>query len=265
MTTRPRSTSSLALLLALALAGAPLAAVEPEHVGAWTILPYGASNPTLTCLPLAACLVALEDGETVQARFLPDTARWETEIGSTGPGGRTPVLAIKPKDCGITSNLYVTTDRRVYTFVLSSPACDPTALSPATLRFDQVRFNYPEEFSRIWHEPVSPPALGIPTAATQLSELNFDYDWDAGRHGVDPKAVYDDGSRTFIVIKASDRNADSPAVFIRGEGNKLEAVNFTPPTRGGTTYTVDRVVPEILLVSGASSSQRTVIHNRRAR
>jgi hypothetical protein len=42
---------------------------------------------------VGACLVALEDGETIEGRFLPDSARWQVELGTTGPAQRIPVLA----------------------------------------------------------------------------------------------------------------------------------------------------------------------------
>jgi P-type conjugative transfer protein TrbG len=257
---------TLLAVLALSAALPGWAAEDPasDQIGAWTIVPYGAANPVLTCMPLGACLVALEAGETIESRFLPDSARWQVEPGTTGPGERTPVLAIKPKECGISTNLFVTTDRRVYTFLLAAPACDPSQLSAAAIHFDQIRFSYPEAFQKIWQESAAPPAPGLATAAGRISDLNFDYTWSAGRHGVEPKVVYDDGSRTYIVLEDEDRGHEAPAVFVRGEGGKLEAVNFMPPMAGASTYTVDRVVADLVLVSGPSSNQKTLIRNRKA-
>ncbi|HEY0515254.1 MAG TPA: TrbG/VirB9 family P-type conjugative transfer protein [Thermoanaerobaculia bacterium] len=234
----------------------------PAPRGTWTSVPYGTANPTLHCMPLGACIVALQEGETLEARFLSDTARWEIEPGTTGQGGRIPVLAIKPKECGITSNLFVTTDRRVYTFLLEAPACDPAQLSAGTLRFDQLRFTYPEEFARLWQEPAPPVALGVSIGARRVSELHFDYTWSGGRKAIEPKIVYDDGAKTYIVLKDEDQHREAPAVFIHGEHDSLEAVNFTPPPAGGATYTVDRVVSELVLVTGPSSSEKTVIHRK---
>jgi P-type conjugative transfer protein TrbG len=259
--------TTLAIVLALAstLPGHGSEVPVPDQIGAWTILPYGASNPVLNCMPLGACLVALEDGEAVQSRFLPDSARWQVEPGTTGPGERTPVLAIKPKECGISTNLFVTTDRRIYTFLLNSPACEPSQLSASTIKFDQVRFSYPEAFLKIWQESAPQPAAGIALSAVRVNDLNFDYTWSAGRRAVEPRVVYDDGSRTYIVLKEEDRGREAPAVFVHGDHGKLEAVNFIPPAAGATTYTVDRVGAELVLVSGASSNQRTLIRSRKVR
>jgi P-type conjugative transfer protein TrbG len=257
---------AVALVLSFAVDLVPANAGDaPGPRGTWTSVPYGTANPTLHCMPLGACIVALEEGETLAGRFLSDTARWEIEPGTTGPGGRIPVLAIKPKECGITSNLFVTTDRRVYTLLLEAPACDPAQLSGGSagaLHFDQLRFTYPEEFARLWQEPAPPVAPGVSIGARKVSELHFDYTWSGSRKAIEPKIVYDDGAKTYIVLKDEDQHREAPAVFIHGEHDSLEAVNFTPPPAGGATYTVDRVVSELVLVTGPRSSEKTVIHRK---
>jgi type IV secretory pathway VirB9-like protein len=247
---------------------APRASETPDHLGTWSLVAYGSTNPVLNCSPLGACIVALEEGETIESRFLPDSARWQVEPGATGPGQRTPLLAVKPKECGIASNLIVSTDRRVYTFILNAPACDPGQLSATTLKFDQVRFTYPEAFARLWQPapPVVPaPGPTVGTTALRPDQLNFDYTWSAGRKGVEPQTVYDDGVKTYIVVREEDLRRDAPAVFIHGEHDLLEAVNFSPPVPGSRTYTVDRVVRDLVLVSGPSSAERTLIRNRKGR
>ena len=236
-----------------------------DRLGTWTLIPYGASNPVLNCSPLGACIVALEDGETIESRFLPDSARWQVEPGTTGPNQRTPLLAIKPKECGIASNLIVSTDRRVYTFILNAPACDPGRLAPGTIEFDQVRFTYPEAFALLWQSAAPAPGPTLATSASRLDQLNFDYSFSAGRKAIEPQTVYDDGQKTYIVLREADLDREAPAVFLRGEHDRLEAVNFSPPAHGNRTYVVDRVTRELVLVSGPSAAERTLIRNRKGR
>jgi type IV secretory pathway VirB9-like protein len=237
-----------------------------DHLGSWSVIEYGRTTPTLRCMPLGACMVALEDGESISGRFMPDTARWEISVGTTGPGQRIPILAIKPKECDIASNLYVTTDRRIYTFLLEAPPCgDPTALSAANLRFDQVRFTYPEEFARLWAPELPSVSPGLLLGSRSVGELNFEYRWWAGREGLAPKVVYDDGAKTYIVLNEKDRLRDAPAVFVKGAEGELEAVDFEAPQNGGLVYVVNRVVSELVLVGGPRSTQRTTIRNRGAR
>ncbi len=255
---RSLAPTALALLLAIP-------AFAEDSQGPWKVLTYGSdSTPTLTCTPLAACLVALQPGETLKDRFLADSASWEVEPGTAGPDQRTPVLAIKPKRCASTTNLLITTNRRVYTFLLLSPACNPETLQAADKTFDVVRFIYPEDWAKVWDDTPPPPipTPGIATRAARVADLNFDYSIKAGRKAIEPKIVYDDGAKTFIVLRSEDLRLDSPAVFVQGSGG-LEAVNFTPPPAGSSTYVVDRVVSDLVLVCGPKSNQRTEIHNRK--
>ena len=258
---------ALALWPSIGRAETPVAAIPDgtDRLGTWSLVPYGSSNPVLNCSPLGACIVALEDGETIESRFLPDSARWQVEPGTAGPSQRTPLLAIKPKECGIASNLIVSTDRRVYTFILNAPACEPDKLAPATIRFDQVRFTYPEAFAQLWQPAPPAPGPTLATAASRVDQLSFDYSVSAGRKAITPQTVYDDGVRTYIVLREEDLARDAPAVFLQGEHDRLEAVNFSPPVHGGRTYTVDRVARELVLVSGPGAAERTLIRNRKGR
>lgn len=241
---------------------------RPETLGLpndWKVITYGKDTPALTCSPLGACIVALQPSEEIINRFLPDSNGWDVKLGQAGPGGSVPVLAIKPKDCGITSNLVVTTSRRIYAFLLSSPACDPPTLTtPSAIFFDRVAFEYPEDFAVTWTE--TPPlieAQGIPTQAASVANLNFDYSWKPGRRSLTPLTVYDDGSRTFVVLRSQDLSKPAPAFFVRGKDGSLEVVNFAEPTAGGRVYAVDRVVPELVLATGNKPADQTVI--RRAK
>src|SRR4029077_19970623 len=171
------------LLLTATIFASPSAhAQTPAREGAWKEVAFGETTTTLTCNPLAACLVQLEVGEVIEARFLADSSGWEVEPGTAGPSARIPVLAIKPHRCGETTNLFVTTDRRVYTLVLDSPPCDPETLKASPSNFDQIRFTYAKDFARLWQDgPLAPPSTpNSVTAPSRLDQLNFDYTLSAG-------------------------------------------------------------------------------------
>jgi type IV secretory pathway VirB9-like protein len=242
-------------------------AAEPENAGPWQVATYGSTPPpTLRCNPLAACLVALEPGEVINSRFLADTASWDLEVAPAGPDAKVPLVAVKPHRCATTTNLFIATDRRVYTLILQSPECqDPAKVTASPDNFTQLRFTYPQEFARTWEQPRPLPTNGVASTATKLSQLNFDYTWDTGRRSLDPKLVYDDGAHTFIVLRHEDLNRDFPAVFVEGSNGKLESVNFTAPPPGEATYTVDRVTSRLVLVLGPDKRQKTTITNRKAR
>lgn len=97
---------------------------------AYVAYPYGHSQPTLTCAPLRACVIELEPGEAVLGLVSGDTERWIIGQTLAGPGGATPLVVVKPTDHDLTTNLLVTTDRRIYELTLDAPAS--TRTSPAT-------------------------------------------------------------------------------------------------------------------------------------
>ena len=83
--------------------------------GAFLTFPYGHSQPTVTCAPLRACVIELQAGESVLSRIAGDTQRWEIELAPAGPDGHTPLVVVKPHDCGLTTNLVLTTTAgRIY-------------------------------------------------------------------------------------------------------------------------------------------------------
>jgi type IV secretion system protein TrbG len=256
-----RIAQSLALAVLISLP----ALADEARSPVWREVPYGESTPKLSCTPLSACLVALQTGETVQSRFLADSSGWEVQPGTTGPQQGLPILAIKPHNCGLSTNLFVSTDRRVYELLLEALPCDAPTLKAEAIPI--LRFIYPEAFGRNWADdaPAAPPAPGVALQATTVTNLNFAYEWSSGRKAIDPKIVYDDGKRTYIVLRPEDVNRGyAPAVFALS-GGKLEAVNFTPPLPGGATYVIDRVVAQLALVVGNDKNQRTTINRKGAR
>lgn len=259
---RPRVCSAFLAVSLLTSSFLP-AEESPAQSAGWRLVPYGTEVPTLSCSPLGACMIALEEGEQIESRFLADSARWEVEPGSTGA---IPLVAVKPRECGIASNLYLSTDRRIYTLLLLSPACDPAHLNdPAGIKFDQIRYTYPGQFRRLWQPTAPADPSAIHTSARSVADLNFSYRWSAGRRAVEPRIVYDDGSRTYLVLDRMDPALHTPAVFVKGENGQLEAVNFAAPLPGGTTYTVDRIADELVLVSGPARAEKTTIRRERRR
>src|SRR5690606_23931614 len=76
---------------------------------------FGEAVPVLGCAALRACRVEMEPGERLLSPpALGDTERWLTAEISSGPGGLVPVVVVKPTACGISTNLVIATDRRIY-------------------------------------------------------------------------------------------------------------------------------------------------------
>src|SRR5438034_11784048 len=86
------------------------------------------------------------------SRIAGDLTRWEVTPAAAGPDGRTTLVVVKPKDCDLTTNLVLATDRRIYDLTLDSPPCRATVGRSETNPQDpyarHVRFYYPDQTVR---------------------------------------------------------------------------------------------------------------------
>ena len=105
---------------------------QPVVVGSVTAHPFGHATPTLTCTPLRACTIQLEGGETlVHEPIAGDVERWKIAQAGAGPDGRSTIVVVKPTDCALTTNVVISTDRRLYDLTLDSPRCRSDTTNPA--------------------------------------------------------------------------------------------------------------------------------------
>lgn len=118
--------------------------------------------------------VILDPNEQIENVALGDSAAWQVT-----PNRRGDHLFIKPLQSGGTTNLTVITDARVYTFELSA-TYGPTADTPFT-----VRFLYPDAGPSIARD-ISPPQ-------SEAGRYRL-----SGSRALRPRAVSDDGMRTYI-------------------------------------------------------------------
>ncbi len=238
-----------------------------------TVVSYGQETPRLRCAPLRACVVELEEGETIYATVSGDTERWTIARVAAGPRGRTPLLAIKPTACDLATNLVVLTDRRIYLLDLQAPACpggDPER--PGQAFTPLLRFSYP----RLVDWQADPASLAAASAAASafalaapipVERLNFHYRWERrGRFPWTPEAIFDDGVHTYIRLPARTRQDATPVLFLLGERGATELLNYSYRPGVDTAYYVtDRVVDRAVLVLGAGRGQRrlTLINEAR--
>ena len=239
--------------------------------------PFGHREPTLICAPLRICSIVLEAGETVLDVLTGDTQHWQTFDLSTGPGGARPIVGVRPMvdfefadTCDKTTNLIITTDRRIYDVLLELPPCSAEEASdpnPHRPYHRQLSFYYPSDLISRWHtraqlrriqeqalaaEQVAPPpptALG-PAGALGL---NWRYRVRRERHLFRrsprfpwrPRAVFDDGARTYIKLPPEAR--DLPAVF-EVSGSEDVLVNFTPAADDPSLLILPGIAERLVLV-----------------
>jgi type IV secretion system protein VirB9 len=228
----------------------PLAlfAVEPGV----TVVPFGTAAPELQCETLRVCAVELETGERVVKTYLGDGERWKVDVQLSQEGGVKPLVVLKPTECGIETNLIVSTDRRIYDVLVRSRSCDNPGeglkLGPRRLRFEYGGF------SQAWKDRGQPGTVAGAPAAVKPQNLNFNYSWSGGRRGPKPKLVYDDGERVYVRLEKVPEKA--PAIFSKG----AEGFEIVPFRLEGSVYVIEAMPEELVLVSGPHEKRdRTLV------
>ncbi len=221
--------------------------------------PFGHAQPTLTCGVLRACVIELEPGELVLSRIAGDTERWEITPATAGADGKTALVVVKPRDCDITTNVVLVTDRRLYDLTLDSPPCKSRVTNPQQTYARHVRFYYPDETVAPWRKP--DPQTSVRIAPDALS-LNFHYEVKKDRQFPwAPAQVFDDGTRVYIKLPEDARGSVAPVLFVlEGDGGK-SLVNYS--VLGGDTYVTDRLFDRAELVAGVDGNERRVVIERK--
>lgn len=227
--------------------------------GNFITFPFGHSQPTVTCARLRACVVELEAGEIVLSRIAGDLERWEIAPAPSGADGRTTLVVVKPRDCDLTTNLVLATDRRIYDLTLDSPPCRGSAsrasTNPQESYVRHVRFYYPDETVAQWSRPAAPPVRN------DLTQLHFDYEVRRDRQFPwQPAQVFDDGAHVYIKLPDSARHGEAPALFmVAADGNRT-LLNYNLI---GDTYVTDRLFDRGVLVADIDGKERKISLERR--
>lgn len=244
----------------------PVVAAEREYArtgvartveqGAFETFPYGHAQPTVTCAPLRACVIELEAGESVLSKIAGDTQRWEIQLAVAGTNGQTPLVVVKPHDCGLTTNLVLATNAgRIYDLTLDSPPCPHSGLNPRGIYVRHVRFYYPDALVESWTAPQTAPTTVSPGTAN-ISALNFAYRIGAERHVAwVPIAVFDDGAHCYIKLPPGASHREAPALFALADDGSKILLNYNLV---GDGYVTDRVFRSAVLVVGEDGHERTV-------
>ena len=186
------------------------------------------------CQPYRVTDLILEPGEQViEMPFLSEEQVWEIGAGVSRSGNvDTQHFFLKPAYSGLITAFIIITDKRVYHFLLKSfKDCYMT----------QVKFSYPNTM------PFTLKTEAMKENMNRLSKemvgvdprfLSFDYKMTYSIFRKPywlPVRVYDDGSKTYIVMNETVLHMTSPVLF----NHKNERIN----------YSVDKtliVIPELI-------------------
>jgi type IV secretion system protein VirB9 len=216
---------------------------------------FGATLPTLICAPLQVCVIQLQAGEVVNDLYAGDRVRWRIGPAVSGSGATaTTNVTVKPTDAGITTNLVLTTDRRIYMIKL-------VAARHEWMPF--LSFDYPDDVDREWeayksHRAQEQYATTLPTGEN-LAALDFDFRISGDTPKWRPQRVYSDGTKTYIQFPSANfAGSEAPALVALSDDGGL----FSDPTTQlvnyriiGDRYVVDQVIERAALISGVGRKQ----------
>lgn len=228
------------------------------------LFPFGQYMPKLTCAPLRACSIELQQGETVLDVAAGDTQRWKLGRASSGQGENvsTHIIA-KPTDVNLKTNLIITTNRRVYHIELFAGNSTDDYLN-------WIGFYYPEEMVQSWGEVARVNEKAIEKALKEkeslvvaempnvdVSKLDFKYEISGseGARRFTPVRVFNDGVRVYLQMPEEMKSASAPALLLLDAKNKPELVNYRLKDN---FYIVDKLFDKAMLIIGPEGSQEKV-------
>lgn len=214
-------------------------------------------QPIISTIPLQETVVSLESGEKFRNISTGDPSRWSYSVATSGEGSSIQQnILIKPSAPSISTNMVITTNKRIYNLRLVSGA-DPDSNSMRC-----VRFWYPKEIQAetAVSNSSNPSAVNV-----AVNQLNFDYRL-TNENGYSlprwaPTRVFDDGIHTYIQFPATIASTDMPVLFVLRNGKTNELVNYRYQA---PYFIVDKLFKQAALVLGAGKNQtRLIIVNQK--
>ena len=213
---------------------------------------FGASQPIISTSPFELTVITLENGESVTNASTGDPMRWSYALAYSGEGAdRQAHIMVKPSQPSISTDMVITTDKRMYTLKLVSTA------NNKYLR--NVKFWYPDEMQEIQKNLLSDTQNTTPLSNINLAKMNFNYSMDSAFFSSPrwkPTRVFDDGVHTYIQVPDDVSSDDLPALFTVDSGSDTKALinyRFKKPY-----FIADKIFKKAVLILGEGSNQSKV-------
>ena len=262
-----------------------LSASSTSTVGSLRSYRFGRSDPVLTCTVLRACVIELEKAEAlVDDPIAGDQARWIISTAKTGQSGISTLVIVKPKACDVSTNLVLSTDRRIYDIDLDSPPCSDRDTNPKRAYTRHIRFTYPNEPDTAVSAQANVPTREVP-ATSQLADSSS----TAGEASTDfstkyrvvtesrgpfglfgkkhprfpwrPAAISDDGAHVYVSLPEISRKYASPVLYALEDDGSRAIVNYVVRD---TLIVTDRVFRRGVLVIPNGKREETLVFENRA-
>lgn len=193
---------------------------------------------TIQTSPRFLTTIQLRPGEKLIAKAAGDTVRWVLGETLAGAGDAAQVTVfVKPIRPGLRTNIVLTTDQRTYLIDAASNA--------AASYTSVLAWNYPQDEARALaaerQQALASASAGV-APDIPIDRLNFRYHIaarDRRAPAWTPVRVFDDGQKTYIEFPADLATRSAPPLFLLGEKNRAELVNYR---QAGVYYVVDRLI-----------------------
>jgi type IV secretion system protein VirB9 len=195
--------------------------------------------------------IALEAGETLTAVAAGDTVRWIVGDTTSGSGATRRVhVLLKPTAAGLSTNLVITTDRRIYR--LEAESTPHTAMAA-------VSWTYPGGSLLALGRGGAATAGASARSASEAALFDFDYVLKGDKPSWRPRRVFDDGRQVFIEFPPGFARDQAPPLFAESADGRLELLNYRVR---GRFYVVDRLFDAAQLRLGGKKQQVVRIRHR---
>ncbi len=203
--------------------------------------------------------IALQPGEQLESCAAGDTTRWIVQSVQAGSGtDRQSLILVKPRLPDLSTNMVITTDRRIYQIDLRSVSVG--------VYQTMIAWHYPFGSLTIIENKLQRQEAGANAVLGRhlnLSQLNFNYlilkqkdktpPWT-------PLRAFDDGQKTFIEFPPDLGVTAAPPLFVLGRNGRAQIVNYRIR---GDYYIVDQLFNEAELRLG--QNPQTIVRIQRAK
>ena len=208
---------------------------------------------TIYTAPMRLTDISFEAGESIISIAAGDTYRWRlSKTYSNSEDDRVEHILVKPTSAGISNNLIITTDQRVYHLLLQSTTNDTYMVS--------VAWNY-EQGDSIMHFSSSNDGAGdLSSINIDISKLDFHYDMrtiSGSKPLWYPVRVFNDGYKTYIEFSKNFHKAQLPMLMALDKYNNLQTMQNW--RLKGRFLIIDAVLEKMHLVTGVNNKHKTVV------
>jgi type IV secretion system protein VirB9 len=184
----------------------------------------------LHAAPSFVSTVLLQPGEQLVNYAAGDTARWI--VDEVRKQDQT-LLLVKPTRPDLTTNLVITTDKRIYLLEAASHEGD---VYNAFIAWTYPLESLSTQVAAI--EAENDRRADTVIAGVPVEQLSFDYAIQGDKPRWRPIRAFDDGRKVYIEFPAELATSEAPPLFVTDDGGDNQLVNYRVKNR---YYVVDRL------------------------